>query len=155
MKAEHQINNYHPGLEIQLVHTSDPNSEATNLSNYKRLTISLLLDDDPKNPAGDKLLSHLNIEGLNEMSDILNSLQKSGYFFYYGSLTEEPCTQNNLWIVLTQKFTIGHDFLYGITKLTHESNNGKDNSRAPSKINGRDIWLYGQPPQQPGTLYND
>lgn len=154
VKAEHQINNYHPELEIQFVHTSNPNFDAGNLYNYKRITMSLLLDSDPNSVKGDEFLRTLSIEGSNEINNIINSLQNSGYFFYYGSLTEEPCTENNIWIVLTQKFTIGKDFLTGITKLTHDSNRGKDNARKPNAINDRHIWLYGQTPQQPGTLFS-
>lgn len=154
VKAEHQINNYHPQLEIQFVHTSNPNDDSHNLFNYKRLTMSLLLDSDPNLPRGDDFVRDLNVEGSNQINNIINSLQDSGYFFYYGSLTEEPCTENNIWIVHTKKFTIGKDFLTGITKLTHESNNGKDNSRNPNPINERHIWLYGKPPQQPGTLFS-
>lgn len=154
VKAEHQINNYHPQMEIQFVHTSNPNDDSNNLYNYKRLTVSLLLDIDKSNEKGDSFLSQLTIDGSNEINNIINSLQDSGYFFYYGSLTEEPCTENNIWIVLTKKFTIGLDFYSGITKLTHESNHGKDNNRKTVAINERFIYLYGNPPQQEGTLFS-
>jgi len=142
-------------MEIQFVHTSKTSDEGTNLYNFKRLTLSLLLDSDPKNPRGDEFIRGLNVDGSNEINDIINSLQNSGYFSYYGSLTEEPCTENNIWIVLTKKFTVEQNFFAGITKLTHEINKGKDNARLPVAINERHIWLYGQPPQQEGTLYSE
>lgn len=114
-----------------------------------------MLDSDPSVPTGDKFLRDLNVDGSNEINNIINSVQDSGYFIYYGSLTEEPCTENNIWIVFTKKFTVGQDFLKGITKLTLGSNNGKENARSTSAINERQIWLYGKPPQQPGTMFSE
>lgn len=141
-------------MEIQFVHTSSSNDDSHNLYNFKRLTMSFLLDSDPNNPKGDEFLKDLNVEGVNHINNIINTVQDSGYFFYYGSLTEEPCTENNIWIVFTKKFTIGQEFLSGITKMTHDSNGGKDNSRLPNAINERQIYLYGQPPKQPGTMFS-
>jgi len=151
--AEHQINHYKPKLEIQFVHSKGPTDESNH--NYKRLTLSLLVDDDPKNPNGDESLSKLNIVGVNEIKKIIQEVQSSGHFLYYGSLTEIPCTENNIWIVLTKKFTVSREFLVGIYKITHDRNNGKDNARLPNAINEREIWLYGKGPQQPGTLFSN
>lgn len=152
--GEHMFNHYKPNMEMQFIHTSQNTDDITSsLHNYRRLAISFMIDQNDQEIQNNKFLNEMNIEGENIIQNIIEQVNSSGYFFYYGSLTEEPCTENSVWIVLTKKFFIGSDFLLGIQEKIKTSGGLNGNSRDVVPIKERKIYLFGEGPKQEGALF--
>lgn len=93
--SEHHIKDKTFPAEIHLVHRSPEGAH---------LVISLLLKSGDFNPLIDKIIKNAPKEkGENEKMDVINIgniyPDNPHYYFYEGSFTTPPCTENVKWVI--------------------------------------------------------
>ena len=141
--SEHRIENKQYPMELHLVHKNLNKEDSLN----ENLVIGILFDykDDIEN----KFLKDINLaEGkkINGAS-IVDLIDKNDAFYYYkGSLTTVPCTENVNWIVFKDIKSMSFEQFNKFKKWVEKSNknyygNGYGNARGPKSLNGRKIYL--------------
>ena len=141
--SEHRIENNQYPMEMHIVHKNMNKNDKQN----ENLVIGVLFDynEDINN----KFLDEMNLATENKIKDasITNLIHKDDEFYYYkGSLTTVPCTENVNWIVFKK---IRHMSFNQFNKFRNWIENsdmkyygtGYGNARGPKRINGRKIYL--------------
>jgi carbonic anhydrase len=129
-------------MELHLVHKNINKEDKAN----ENLVIAILFDykDDKEN----KFLNAINLSEEKKIKDasIFDLINKKDAFYYYkGSLTTVPCTENVNWIVLKDIKSMSFDQFDEFKNWVEKSNmtyygNGYGNARGPKRLNGRIIY---------------
>ena len=141
--SEHRIENKQYPMEMHMVHKNMNKSDKQN----ENLVLGVLFDykDDKNN----KFLDDMNLSYEKKINDasIQSLINKNDEYYYYkGSLTTVPCTENVNWIVFKN---IKHMSFNQFNRFKNWIENsdmkyygtGYGNARGPKKINGRRIYL--------------
>ena len=130
-------------MELHLVHKNMNKSDTSN----ENLVIGILFDykDDKEN----KFLKDVNLAENKEINNasILDLINKEDIFYYYkGSLTTIPCTENVNWIVFNDVKTMSYEQYYNFKNWVEVCNppyygNGYGNARGPKNISERLIYV--------------
>ena len=141
--SEHRIENKQYPMEMHMVHKNMNKSDNENTN----LVIGILFDynKDSEN----KFLKNINLAEEKEIKDanILNLINEHDAFYYYkGSLTTVPCTENVNWIVFKNIQNMSFEQFNKFQKWIINSNmkyygNGYGNARGPKRLSGRKIYL--------------
>jgi len=101
---------------------------------YSRVIKNLYTIKDEKDVAG---------IGLHSLKDLIPSDATNQHFFYQGSLTTPPCTENVFWNVFLDTNYLSEKQLSAFRTLkTQNGRSISDNYRPLQKRNGRQISLY-------------
>jgi carbonic anhydrase len=129
--SEHTINGVHMPLEVHFVHQSDDGSMAV---------LGVLLKEGAPNPNFASIIANLpTIKGESRhLEDEMLSLdlhlpENNSVYFYMGSLTTPPCSENVQWVVLRDHPTISADQAKTISSVIGPNN------RPVQKLNNRQI----------------
>ena len=141
--SEHRIENKQYPMEMHMVHKNMNKNDKQN----ENLVLGVLFDykDDKNN----KFLDDMNLAYEKKINGAsIQSLinQNDEYYYYKGSLTTVPCTENVNWIVFKK---IKHMSFNQFNKFKNWIENsdmkyygtGYGNARGPKRINGRRIYL--------------
>ena len=141
--SEHRIENKQYPMEMHMVHKNMNKSDNENTN----LVIGILFDynKDSEN----EFLKNINLAEEKEIKDvnILNLINEHDAFYYYkGSLTTVPCTENVNWIVFKNIQNMSFEQFNKFQKWIINSNmkyygNGYGNARGPKRLSGRKIYL--------------
>lgn len=117
--SEHAVDGLSSELEIHFVHTK---RGATATSNVYYLVIGVMAEIEYVTPCGPwkKLSAFGNIQGFRFDSLLPKDLD---FYFYFGSLTTPPCTENVMWHVLKTKIRVPEDFLKTLRTGVYDSKN--------------------------------
>jgi carbonic anhydrase len=144
--SEHRLESKQYPMEMHLVHQNDKDDKDADDPN-KNLVLGVLFDyaDDKEN----KFLKDINLATNETIKDasISDLIKKNDTFYFYkGSLTTEPCTENVNWIVFKDIKAMSYE-QYKVFKNWVESSNpdyygvGYGNARGPKPLNNRTIYL--------------
>ena len=130
--SEHKINGVTYPIEAHLVHMSQ---------NKQLMVFSVLGVEGEESQMFEFFKSFLPLENgetkeIHQELDITNlSLENRGYYYYSGSLTTPPCTENVNWIVFKDPIVISLDEVLALRK-----NMPLNNYRNEQPINDRTIY---------------
>ena len=141
--SEHRIENKQYPMEMHIVHKNMKKDDKLN----ENLVIGILFDYN--NDEENKFLENMNLSSEKKIKDasILNLINKNDEYYYYkGSLTTVPCTENVNWIVFKKIRHMSFNQFNKFRKWVENSNinyygTGYGNARGPKKLNGRKIFL--------------
>ena len=141
--SEHRIENKQYPMEMHLVHKNLNKEDSLN----ENLVIAILFDykDDKEN----KFLNDINLAKEKKINDasIVDLINKNYPFYYYkGSTTTIPCSENVNWIVFKNIRSMSFEQFNKFKNWVENSNinyygTGYGNARGPKKLNGRKIYL--------------
>ena len=141
--SEHRIENKQYPMEMHLVHKNLNKEDSSN----ENLVIAILFDykDDKEN----KFLNDINLAKEKKINDasIMDLINKNDAFYYYkGSTTTIPCSENVNWIVFKDIRSMSFEQFNKFKNWVENSNinyygTGYGNARGPKKLNGRKIYL--------------
>ena len=130
-------------MEMHLVHKNLNKEDSLN----ENLVIGILFDykDNKEN----KFLNDINLAKEKKINDasIVDLINKNDAFYYYkGSLTTIPCTENVNWIVFKDIKSMSFEQFNKFKNWVEKSNMdyygvGYGNARGPKRLNGRKIYL--------------
>ena len=140
--SEHRIENKQYPMELHLVHKNINKDDILN----QNLVIAILFDykDNKEN----KFLNDINLAEEKKINgaSIVDLINKNEPFYYYkGSLTTVPCTENVNWIVFKDIRRMSFE-QFDIFKNWVENSNtayygiGYGNARGPKRLNGRKVY---------------
>ena len=141
--SEHRIENKQYPMEMHMVHKNTNTSDKQN----ENLVIGVLFDY--KVGENNKFLEDMNLateQKINNAS-ILDLIHKDDEYYYYkGSLTTVPCTENVNWIVFKNikymSFSQFNEFKNWIENSDMKYyGTGYGNARGPKRLNGRKVYL--------------
>ena len=141
--SEHRIENKQYPMEMHLVHKNLNKEDSLN----ENLVIGILFDY--KENIENKFLNDINLAEEKKIKDasIIDLINKNDAFYYYkGSLTTIPCTENVNWIVFKDIKSMSFE-QFNKFKIWVEKSNmdyygvGYGNARGPKSLNGRKIYL--------------
>jgi carbonic anhydrase len=141
--SEHRIENKQYPMEMHLVHKNLNKEDSLN----ENLVIGILFDY--KENIENKFLNDINLAEEKKIKDasIIDLINKNDAFYYYkGSLTTIPCTENVNWIVFKDIKSMSFEQFNKFKNWVEKSNMdyygvGYGNSRGPKSLNGRKIYL--------------
>ena len=141
--SEHRIENKQYPMEMHMVHKNMNKSDKQN----ENLVLGVLFDY--KNDINNDFLDEMNLSSEKQINDALitNIINKNDEFYYYkGSLTTVPCTENVNWIVFKKVKDMSFNQFNKFRKWIENSDmkyygTGYGNARGPKRINGRKIYL--------------
>jgi carbonic anhydrase len=142
--SEHLIDGIASEMEIHFVHTkrggrkSDPAYHAV---------IAVLAEVDYVDKCGpwqmldpSRFSQHTRSVRLNNFRFDSLLPKKKGYYYYQGSLTTPPCTENVQWFVMKNKIRVPATYLESLRKLTNEQGDSITHTyRYTQNIGGRSI----------------
>ena len=141
--SEHRIENKQYPMEMHMVHKNMNKNDKQN----ENLVLGVLFDykDDKNN----KFLDDMNLAYEKKINGAsIQSLinQNDEYYYYKGSLTTVPCTENVNWIVFKKIKHMSFNQFNRFKKWIENSNKdyygtGYGNARGPKRLNGRKIFL--------------
>lgn len=132
--AEHTINGVRYPVEMHMVHASKSNKIAV---------LSIFAEEGEASKPFDFLESYLplakgEIKEINKPFDLnLNLPENKSYYYYNGSLTTPPCTENVAWFVFKNNITISVDQVIELQKLMPINN-----YRNEQPLNGRVVKSF-------------
>ena len=140
--SEHRIENKQYPMELHLVHKNINKDDILN----QNLVTAILFDykDNKEN----KFLNDINLAEEKKINgaSIVDLINKNEPFYYYkGSLTTVPCTENVNWIVFKDIRRMSFE-QFDIFKNWVENSNtayygiGYGNARGPKRLNGRKVY---------------
>ena len=141
--SEHRIENKQYPMEMHLVHKNLNKEDSLN----ENLVIGILFDY--KENIENKFLNDINLAEEKKIKDasIIDLINKNDAFYYYkGSLTTIPCTENVNWIVFKDIKIMSFEQFNKFRNWVEKSNMdyygvGYGNARGPKSLNGRKIYL--------------
>ena len=141
--SEHRIENRQYPMEMHIVHKNTDNTDKEN----ENLVIGVLFDY--KDNVENKFLNDIHLSEQKTISNasFLELISQNDPFYYYkGSLTTVPCTENVNWIVFRDIRTMSFQQFKKFRNWTESSNmayygNGYGNARGPKRLSGREIYL--------------
>ena len=141
--SEHRIENKQYPMEMHLVHKNLNKEDSLN----ENLVIGILFDY--KENIENKFLNDINLAEEKKIKDasIVDLINKNDAFYYYkGSLTTIPCTENVNWIVFKDIKSMSFEQFNKFKNWVEKSNMdyygvGYGNARGPKSLNGRKIYL--------------
>ena len=141
--SEHRIENKQYPMEMHLVHKNLNKEDSLN----ENLVIGILFDY--KENIENKFLNDINLAEEKKIKDasIIDLINKNDAFYYYkGSLTTIPCTENVNWIVFKDIKSMSYEQFNKFKNWVEKSNMdyygvGYGNARGPKSLNGRKIYL--------------
>lgn len=141
--SEHRIENKQYPMELHLVHKNLKKDDSLN----ENLVIAILFDY--KNDIENKFLNDIHLAEEKKINDasITDLINKNEPFYYYkGSLTTVPCTENVNWIVFKDIRSMSFEQFDEFKNWIENSNKnyygvGYGNARGPKSLNGRKIYL--------------
>ena len=141
--SEHRIENKQYPMEMHLVHKNLNKEDSLN----ENLVIGILFDY--KENIENKFLNDINLAEEKKIKDasIIDLINKKDAFYYYkGSLTTIPCTENVNWIVFKDIKSMSFEQFNKFKNWVEKSNMdyygvGYGNARGPKSLNGRKIYL--------------
>ena len=141
--SEHRIENKQYPMEMHLVHKNLNKEDSLN----ENLVIGILFDY--KENIENKFLNDINLAEEKKIKDasIIDLINKNDAFYYYkGSLTTIPCTENVNWIVFKDIKSMSFEQFNKFKNWVEKSNMdyygvGYGNARGPKSLNGRKIYL--------------
>ena len=141
--SEHRLQNRQYPMELHLVHKNLNKDDHEN----ENLVIGILFDyiDGKEN----KFLKDINLadETKIKSASILNLINKDDTFYYYkGSLTTVPCTENVNWIVFKDVRSMSYNQFKKFKEWVESSNStsygvGYGNARGPKRLSNRKIYI--------------
>ena len=141
--SEHRLQNRQYPMELHLVHKNLNQDDHEN----ENLVIGILFDyiDGKEN----KFLKDINLadETKIKSASILNLINKDDTFYYYkGSLTTVPCTENVNWIVFKDVRSMSYNQFKKFKEWVESSNStsygvGYGNARGPKRLSNRKIYI--------------
>ena len=144
--SEHKIENKQYPMEMHLVHKNLNKEDSLN----ENLVIGILFDykENIEN-IENKFLNDINLAEEKKIKDasIIDLINKNDAFYYYkGSLTTIPCTENVNWIVFKDIKSMSFEQFNKFKNWVEKSNMdyygvGYGNARGPKSLNGRKIYL--------------
>ena len=141
--SEHRIESKQYPMELHLVHKNENNNDTLN----ENLVIAILFDY--KSDKENKFLKDIKLSEREEINDasIFDLINKDDTFYYYkGSTTTVPCSENTNWIVFKNIRSMSFEQFNKFKNWVENSNimyygTGYGNARGPKKLNGRKIFL--------------
>ena len=141
--SEHRIENKQYPMEMHMVHKNTNKNDKLN----ENLVIGVLFDyqDNIDNKfLNDMNLSHEQKIKYASINELIHKDEE--YYYYKGSLTTVPCTENVNWIVFKNVKSMSFNQFNGFKKWIENSNKdyygtGYGNARGPKRLNGRKIFL--------------
>ena len=141
--SEHRIENKQYPMEMHMVHKNMNKNDKQN----ENLVIAVLFDY--KDDINNKLLDDMNLSSEKTINDasITSLIHKDDEFYYYkGSLTTVPCTENVNWIVFKNIKFMSFNQFNKFKKWIENSDmkyygTGYGNARGPKRLNGRKVYL--------------
>ena len=141
--SEHRIENKQYPMEMHLVHKNLNKEDSLN----ENLVIGILFDY--KENIENKFLNDINLAEEKKIKDasIIDLINKNDAFYYYkGSLTTIPCTENVNWIVFKDIKSMSFEQFNKFKNWVEKSNMdyygvGYGNARGHKSLNGRKIYL--------------
>ena len=141
--SEHRIENKQYPMEMHMVHKNMNKNDKQN----ENLVIGVLFDY--KNDINNNFLDEMNLSTEKQINDALitDIINKNDEYYYYkGSLTTVPCTENVNWIVFKKVRDMSFNQFNKFRKWIENSDmkyygTGYGNARGPKRINGRRIYL--------------
>ena len=141
--SEHRIQNKQYPMELHIVHKNLNKEDKENAN----LVIAILFDykEDKENI----FLKAINLAEEKKINgaSILDLINKNDAFYYYkGSLTTVPCTENVNWIVFKDIKSMSFEQFNKFKNWVEKSNIayygvGYGNARGPKRLNGRKIYV--------------
>ena len=141
--SEHRIQNKQYPMELHIVHKNLNKEDKENAN----LVIAILFDykEDKENI----FLKAINLAEEKKINgaSILDLINKNDAFYYYkGSLTTVPCTENVNWIVFKDIKSMSFEQFNKFKNWVEKSNMayygvGYGNARGPKRLNGRKIYV--------------
>ena len=141
--SEHRIQNKQYPMELHIVHKNLNKEDKENAN----LVIAILFDykEDKENI----FLKAINLAEEKKINgaSIIDLINKNDAFYYYkGSLTTVPCTENVNWIVFKDIKTMSFEQFNKFKNWVEKSNMayygvGFGNARGPKRLNGRKIYV--------------
>ena len=141
--SEHRLQNKQYPMELHLVHKNLDKNDHEN----ENLVIGILFDyiDGKEN----KFLKDINLadETKIKSASILNLINKDDTFYYYkGSLTTVPCTENVNWIVFKDVRSMSYNQFKKFKEWVESSDStyygvGYGNARGPKRLSNRKIYI--------------
>jgi carbonic anhydrase len=141
--SEHRLQNKQYPMELHLVHKNLNKDDSIN----QNLVIAILFDY--KDNIENKFLKDINLAKEKKINDasIVDLINKNDAFYYYkGSLTTVPCTENVNWIVFKDIRSMSFEQFNKFKNWVEKSNPsyygvGYGNARGPKKLNGRKVYI--------------
>ncbi|XP_065333586.1 carbonic anhydrase 1-like [Cloeon dipterum] len=158
--SEHSIDKYFYGLEAQLIHfkksTQSPDAATREQDGFAIVSILFGINQKYNLSELDPIVSNLKnvIDGgsmqplqsgrymgwLKKFISADCNCTKETYYTYVGSLTNPPCTENVVWIVMANPIPIGQSQLQEFQKIKGMTNSTlSDNKRPVQQLNGRKL----------------
>ena len=141
--SEHRIQNKQYPMELHIVHKNLNKEDKENAN----LVIAILFDykEDKENI----FLKAINLAEEKKINGapIIDLINKNDPFYYYkGSLTTVPCTENVNWIVFKDIKSMSFEQFNKFKNWVEKSNMayygvGYGNARGPKRLNGRKIYV--------------
>jgi len=141
--SEHRIQNKQYPMELHIVHKNLNKEDKENAN----LVIAILFDY--KEDKGNIFLKAINLAEEKKINgaSIIDLINKNDAFYYYkGSLTTVPCTENVNWIVFKDIKSMSFEQFNKFKNWVEKSNMayygvGYGNARGPKRLNGRKIYV--------------
>lgn len=141
--SEHQVNGLAHDVEVQVYHTL-----FSGQTNQTQAAISLFFDaaGNTDLPFFSQFVNsgtgtlNAKVTTLDLSSVISQMTTFSDYYYYPGSMTVPPCTENVNWVIIPEAQTISTGQLAAFTTLWSGAQFEKGNSRGVQKLDGRSVY---------------
>ena len=142
LNSEHTINGKNYDMEMHIVHENTNTEDKTNL--HMVIAYIFEIDDDDDD---DEEKSFLDSIGFNTGEEVKNVnvqdiVKKEDVYYYKGSLTTPPCTEDVNWVVIEDIKKMSQNqfdkFEEYVNKLN--KNYSKGNNRKTFELNGRKVY---------------
>jgi carbonic anhydrase len=141
--SEHQINDISHDIELQIYHNL-----FSGQTTHTVAAVSLFFDaagttDLPffAQFVDSVALSLDNIAAVMNLATVISQMTTfQDYYYYEGSMTTPPCTENVNWILIPEAVTISEAQLAVFTNIWSGGGFKQGNSRALQKLNGRSVY---------------
>jgi carbonic anhydrase len=143
LNSEHTINGKNYDMEMHIVHENTNTEDKNNL----HMVIAYIFEIDDDDDDDDEEKSFLDSIGFNTGEEVKNVnvqdiVKKEDVYYYKGSLTTPPCTEDVNWVVIEDIKKMSQNqfdkFEEYVNKLN--KNYSKGNNRKTFELNGRKVY---------------